>query len=344
MKTKISPALALFLIAPVFGELFSGSAPLNEYINPATFIILSLLYGCGAILLRELIVRWQKGWPSLLLLGFAYGIYEEGLVVRSFFDPNWMDLGALGVYGRVAGVNWVWSEHLTIYHALISMAASIAFVEILYPALRHESWITSRKWYLANWAGLLILLPVGQLIAPYDAPDGWILASWLAIFALVLLARTLPGQILPPGQNAAPAPWRFFLAGFFGVFGQFILIYNGADNGAYSFPVCMLLLALFDVFVLWLVLRWNRNGAGWEDRHRLALINGALCFFLVMGPLTTNGQYPIMYFSNPLFLLWLWWIYRRVSRRFSDEQNWGTDHPVPSSRARPRPTSGAVQE
>ncbi|MFH2104605.1 MAG: hypothetical protein ABIJ39_14755 [Chloroflexota bacterium] len=57
MKQKIPPALALFIIAPVFGELFFGSAPLNEYINPLTFITLSLLYGCGAIIARELVVR-----------------------------------------------------------------------------------------------------------------------------------------------------------------------------------------------------------------------------------------------------------------------------------------------
>ncbi len=153
--SKIPPALALFIIAPVFGELFSGSSPLNEFINPLTFLTLALLYGCGAILCRELVVRWRKGWPSLLLLGLAYGIYEEGLLVQSFFDPTWMDLGSLAVYGRVAGVNWVWAEHLTIYHALVSIAASIAFVEILYPAQRRERWLKSRRWWWANWVGFI---------------------------------------------------------------------------------------------------------------------------------------------------------------------------------------------
>ncbi|NOY99258.1 MAG: hypothetical protein GXP40_08670 [Chloroflexi bacterium] len=193
-KKRLPPALALFLIAPAFGELFSGSAPLNEYINPITFVILSLLYGCGAIIIRELVIRWNKGWPSLLLLGFAYGIYEEGLVVRSFFDPNWMDLGRLGVYGRLAGVNWVWAEHLTIYHALISIAASIVFVEMLYPERRSESWVASKKWRFANWAGFLVVLGLGQLMTPYDAPNGWILLSWLSIFAL--LASSRPGSWL----------------------------------------------------------------------------------------------------------------------------------------------------
>src|SRR5512142_131049 len=129
-KRRISPALALWLIAPIFGEMVSGSTPLNEYIWPQNILLQGMLYGSGALLIRELLVRWGKSWRGLLLLGAAYGIYEEGLAVRSFFDPNWPDLGALGVYGRVAGANWVWIEHLTIYHALISIAASIVFVEI----------------------------------------------------------------------------------------------------------------------------------------------------------------------------------------------------------------------
>lgn len=104
-KKRIQPALALWLIAPIFGEILSGSTPLNEYISPVTSLILGMLYGSGAILIREMIRHWQKGWPNLLLLGMAYGIYEEGFVVRSFFDPDWMDLDILGVYGRAIGVN-----------------------------------------------------------------------------------------------------------------------------------------------------------------------------------------------------------------------------------------------
>ncbi|NOY75987.1 MAG: hypothetical protein GXP32_09405 [Kiritimatiellaeota bacterium] len=318
-KKRLSPALALFLIAPAFGELFSGSAPLNEYINPIIFVILSLLYGCGAIIIRELVIRWNKGWPSLLLLGFAYGIYEEGLVVRSFFDPNWMDLGKLGVYGRLAGVNWVWAEHLTIYHALISIAASIVFVEMLYPERRSESWVASKKWLFANWAGFLVVLGLGQLMTSYDAPDGWILLSWLSIFALTGLARIIPARVLAPRERQAPRPRRFFLTGLIGVLAQFILIYNGADNGAYPFPVAMLLLVLFDLFVLWLVLRWNGNGVAWDDRHRMALVNVAMSFFLIFGPLTSGGRSPVMFFSNPVFLFLLWLAYKKVKKRTESE-------------------------
>jgi hypothetical protein len=311
--------LALFVIAPVFGELFSGSAPLNEFINPITFVMLALLYGCGAIIMRELIIRWDKGWPSLLLLGMAYGIYEEGIIVQSFFDPTWMDLGTLAVYGRVAGVNWVWAEHLTLYHALISIAATITFTEMLYPRRRRDRWVNSRTWWVLNWVGLLSVYVLWEIVNDYE-PGLWRFVSWLSVFALAGLARLVPARILRPVERRVPRPWRFWLAGFVGLFGQFFIVYQGADEGSYAFPVAMLLLVGWYLLLLGLILRWSGNGASWDDRHRVALINGAMSMLLVLGPLTAGSQYPVMYVSNPIFLALLWWAGRKIRRRVKEEQ------------------------
>lgn len=318
MKKHIQPALALFFIAPIFGELFSGSSPLNEYINPVTFITLSLLYGCGAIIVRELAILWQKGWLSIFILGAAYGIYEEGVLVQSFFDPGWVDLGDLAVYGRVAGVNWVWTEHLTVFHMLISIAASIAFVEALYPHFRMERWVKSRGWWIANWVGVLSLVVPWKVMVKYNS-GGWWLLSWIAVLVLGVIARYVPAHPLPPRERKSPAPRVFFLAGFLGFFIQFVIVYSSAEKQTTRFPVIMLSLFVFDLFMLWLLLRMSGNGASWDDRHRMALIIGALSFFLILGPLTTNGQYPVMYFSNPIFLFLLWLAYRSVKRRVMNE-------------------------
>lgn len=316
---RLQPSVTLFFIAPIFGELLSGSTPLNEFVNPITLIIMTMLYGSGAILIRERVIRWKKGWPSLLLLGFAYGIYEEGLMVRSFFDPNWVDLGAMATYGRVAGVNWLWAEHLTIYHALISIAASIAFVEALYPQRRADRWVMNKKWGGVLWALLLLSLPVGALLNPYDAPNGWILLTWLAIFALIGLARMLPSPSISPASGEKARPRRYFLIGLLGMFGQYFLIHLGAEQGAYPFPAAMAILVIYDLLILGMILRWNKRGAAWDDRHRLALIIGAMSFFLIIGPLTVGSQYPVMYFSNPIFLALLWLAYRKVNQRVKHE-------------------------
>jgi hypothetical protein len=314
LKKRIPPALALFFVAPVFSELFSGSSPLNEYINPVTVITLSLLYGCGTIIVRELTVRWQKGWLSIFILGAAYGIYEEGILVQSFFDPGWQDLGDLAVYGRAGGVNWVWTEHLTVFHMLISIAASIAFVEALYPVQRAAHWVNSRGLWILNWVGVLSLVIPWKIMVKYDS-GGWWLFSWIAVLLLGIIARYVPAHPWPPRERKSPAPWKFFLAGFLGFFVQFVIVYSSAENKNTPFPVIMLSLLLFDLFMLWLLLRMCGNGGAWDDRHRMALIIGALSFFLILGPLTTNGQYPVMYFSNPVFLFLLWLAYRSVKRR-----------------------------
>ena len=102
---RISPALVLFFLTPAIGELLSGSAPPAEFFNPITLLLLSSLYGGGALVVRELKIRWNKGYVSMFILGIAYGIIEEGLMAKSFFDPNWIDIGILGVYGRYCGVN-----------------------------------------------------------------------------------------------------------------------------------------------------------------------------------------------------------------------------------------------
>jgi len=316
MKLRIPPALALWIAAPVFGEVFSGSTRLNEFFNPFTFVTEAMLYGCGAILVRELVVRWKKGWLAMLLLGMAYGIYEEGMVVQSLFDPTWHDLGVLATYGRAAGVNWVWAEHLTIFHALISISASITFVEILYSSQRGDLWVRSRSWWMVNWLAFLTVLLLWKLDIKYDS-GAWQLVCVLTIILLAGLARILPGRILPPMHKPVPRPARFWWAGFLAYFAQLLLIYVFSSKGTLPFPALMLLVFLFDIFVLWLVSRWNGNGVSWDDRHRLALINGALCFFLIFGPLATNGKYPIMYFSSPLLLILMWLVYIWVARRIA---------------------------
>ena len=157
MKNSIKwmlPGLTLLLLAPVLGELVSAHQSPLEFINPLNFLILSLPYGFGALICRELVVRWKKGWLSLLLLGVAYGIYEEALVVYSIFDPNWTELGNLARYGFFAGVNWTWGLLTVHFHALISIAASVVLSELLFPERRGEPWL-GRKALIGCFAGLL---------------------------------------------------------------------------------------------------------------------------------------------------------------------------------------------
>jgi hypothetical protein len=136
------PILLLFFLSPLIGEGLSGSTPPLAFLNPAVTLLLACLYGSGALLVRDYARRWQKGWRSILILGAAYGIIEEGIMVRSFFSPTWKDLGLLATYGRWLGTNWVWAEWLAIYHAIFSITIPIFLVELTYPQSKTRIWLS----------------------------------------------------------------------------------------------------------------------------------------------------------------------------------------------------------
>ncbi len=98
MKTRTKIIGLLLLVPPILGEVISGSTPPLEFLHPATFFLLVLLYGCGTLLIREIKVRWRVQW-SILFIAAAYGILEEGTMIQSCFNLDHGDLGELSGYG-----------------------------------------------------------------------------------------------------------------------------------------------------------------------------------------------------------------------------------------------------
>ena len=62
MKTQWAPALVLLVLAPLCGELLSSSMPPAEWLNPVGVALVVILYGGGALLVREAVVRSGRGW------------------------------------------------------------------------------------------------------------------------------------------------------------------------------------------------------------------------------------------------------------------------------------------
>jgi hypothetical protein len=117
------------------------------------------LYGCGALLVRETVARRRLNAVGVLLLGAAYGIIEEGLTCKSFFNLHWTDTGFLSVYGRGWGVNWVWTFGLIAYHMVVSIAVPVFLTEALFPLRAQEPWLRRRGWIIASTSlGLVVIL------------------------------------------------------------------------------------------------------------------------------------------------------------------------------------------
>src|ERR1700757_291271 len=104
-------------------------------------------------------------------------------MVRSFFSPTWKDLGLLASYGRWLGVNWVWAEWLTIFHAIFSITIPIFLVELTFPKVRAQIWLSSRS--RPFFHGLLVLsITLGFFAFPYDAPALGIAGCIIAVIGL----------------------------------------------------------------------------------------------------------------------------------------------------------------
>ncbi len=190
------PGLVLFLIAPLVGEVLPGARSILSMLNPINFIVLTTLYGCGAVIIRETALRWKKGWPTIFLLGLAYGLVEEGIGAQSFANPSWGGLSVPSVYGRILGVNWVWVTQILLYHAFISISLSILIVAFLFPNRRGTQYV-SNKTLVACIVGIsLNLIFEVAILFSYNAGLFYYLGVILSIIVFVLLALRAPGRII----------------------------------------------------------------------------------------------------------------------------------------------------
>ncbi len=275
------PLLALVLLSPIIAEMLSGSSPPLEWLNPITPLLLIWLYGSGVLVMRETAVRWKTGWPSILLLGAAYGIIEEGLAVKSFFDPNWMDLGNLGWYGRWVDVNWVWAVWLTIYHAVVSIAIPIFLVDWLYPETRGKP-LTSRRGYAI--AVLLLASATLFLDAALTTyrPSPWhLLGALAAVGFLAWAARRYAGILwnrLPMGRPLSPRAYA--ILGFAFITGSFLIYGGGPFLGGW--PILTVLEGLAVLLVVMLMVR-RTSGRPDCERQRFAFVAGVVGFLIVLG-------------------------------------------------------------
>jgi hypothetical protein len=286
---RFFPVLTLVVMAPVIAELLWGSTPISR----AAYLISQVpMYGAGALLIREVVRRSERGWASVLLLGVAYGIVEEGLAIQSLFHPTLFGASDWGAH--IFGINGVYALWAVGYHAVWSVAIPILLTDLLFPAQRKKPYLGTVGLIVTGICYVLGVALIGFFLfrsTHYLAPPALLALAVLAVAVLVMAAlRLLPGN-RPEAERPerVPSPWVVLLvAGISGFAWQFVLIWL-----RHFLPVLfagawvvlpMLLVVIMAGAVGWLVQQWARSH-NWSDLHLLALASGALIAHTLFGAL-----------------------------------------------------------
>lgn len=320
-RGKLAAVWVLLLLAPWTGEFLLGSSPLANL--PWLALILPL-YGGGALLIRETVVRTGRGWPAVLLLGAAYGAIEAGLVDQSLFNPSYddyefaspaavplLDFSAVNALGFVTG------------HAIWSIGVPISLTGLLFPQWKSTPWL-GRTGYALSFAlylaGCAIVFGLIYSSERFIARPDQLLFAAAAALALIGLAFATKRKRRPASPGPVPRPW---IVGI-GAFAAHGLFQIRPENWV-GVALGVAMLAAAAVLASRLCSR-----QGWTMRHELAATAGATltcawCGFVVT--LSFRPDDALAWAGNMLFaamaVLLLVMAGRRISRRESPEDKDG---------------------
>jgi hypothetical protein len=280
-RQRIGPVLALFFFAPISAEYLLGYDSLIG--RPAELLVGLLifgpLYGAPAVLIREAARRTGRGWPTILLLSFAAGLVQAGLIDQSLFNPSYRDIpywDAMRLPTYLPGLGF--SAYMVLSflggHMMQSYAAPIAVIEALHPRLVRQPWlgrpglVVVTLLYLA--AAGLVLVDQSQT-EDFVASAGQLIGSAVVVITLVVVAFRLPRtRRMRPGTP--PRPTAVGVVAFLAIACRDVLPTNWMG-------VAFAGLALIGLGVL--VWRWSGR-TGWGGRHVLALAAAVLAVNVAM--------------------------------------------------------------
>ncbi|WP_157972516.1 hypothetical protein [Saliphagus sp. LR7] len=296
MFRRIAPAVGLLVLAPWIGEYLLGNIPLDMLV---AIPFLVPLYGGGALLIREVTRRTGRGWPTIMLLGLAYGVIEAGLVDQGLFNQNFSNVPTLGVTPiPILGISAYNAMSFIVGHAIWSISIPIAIVEMLTPSRRKTPWLGNLGLVLT---GLLYLFGCWLIFQDQQATEGFLAtpAQMLGAgaVALLLIVTAFLFENRPNDADGwVPKPWTLGTATFVWINAFFLRpeSWDGVLLGA------VLLLAGALVF-----LRLSRRRE-WSVRHEFALVAGTLPTYIFAGFVLTalvRPQDSLAWIGNAIFAL-----------------------------------------
>ena len=232
----------------------------------------ALLYGCPALLIRELARRTARGWPTMLLLAAAAGLLQAGVIDQSLFTDSYGEVQGWeqtlrATYIGPLGIGAYMAQSFVLGHVVYSLGAPIALAEAMRPALAHRPWLRRRGIVIATALWLLVAGAIfaDALTTEDHATPTELGATLVVVAALVVLALRV-GRGEHPTRQRTPR-LRTTLAGSF-VAASMLAIAPETWLG-------VALAALVATASGWLLARAAR-GRDWGPAHVAAVATGAL--------------------------------------------------------------------
>ena len=288
LARRIAPAVLLTVLAPIEAEFLLGDFTIKSL--PLVLALLPL-YGCGALLIREVARRTNRAWPSILLLGAAYSLLEEGFLTQSLFNPNYMGQRLLEYgYEPALGTSLNWSVFVLSIHVVWSIATPILIAEGIASDRRTLSWLKIPGLVIT---GLLFVIGCA-LTASFSLKSSAFVATrsqFIVVGLLVLLAIVGSFAIRPradtgahetaPARSNAPRPLWVFLATL--VLASVFMVVEpvARDRGMAPFLSVLTRLAC-EIIAAGLIVSWSRMRT-WGPPHYLAISAGTTLTYSLYG-------------------------------------------------------------
>jgi hypothetical protein len=299
--------MAILLVAPFFGETLSGSTPPLDLVLPWNLALMAGLYGCGALICREVARRFGLGLLGLCLLGAAYGVYEEALVDRYWFYPKFWDGSGVGSYSQVWHTNLLLATHLTAFHTAVSICSSILVVERLFPSHRHRAWASGRGLVFAAFVlGVVVPFMYGEFSR---GPGVLVLVAAGALCVLLIGCAFLVPRFRrgPDGPPRSPRRGLGFIA-FAATAAHFVLVYTLPSAGI-PWPVGIAITLVPITAGVLLIRRMAASGPYGPDGLRV--VTGIIAFFVLLDFVVgLGGRYDLTVGAIATGIA-LWWLHTR---------------------------------
>lgn len=267
------------VIAPWMAEMSWGGIPFTDALLVVVF--LGPMYGGAALLTREFVRRTRRGWPAILLLAAAFGVFQAGVVDQSLFNPS---------YGRYDFQHPVHIDGIDIsLYYLVNFVAGHVVVSITLPITLAEAWSRRPSSPWLSRAGLWmvgVLYVLSTLVNHFGVKDEdghGFQASPIQVATALLVVALLVAAAMVRGTKPAtialnvPPSWSLALLGFVAY-----LLYLPGESG-WALAVAVVVITATCVVVS----RWS-HVEDWSTSH---------VFWLAIGATLTGVAVP--YLADP---------------------------------------------